>query len=77
MNVLAIARSETHFREAVSEEFYREGFLIVEWGDVSPFNLAENDWHEDYMTELHAHFCEEYPVQYSEFNTYPKEGLDG
>ena len=77
MNVLALALDETHFREAVSEELYQDGFLIIDWGEVSPFNFAENDWHEDYMAELHAHLCEEHPVQYSEFHTYPKEGLDG
>ncbi len=73
---LAIASTEGHFKERVVREFDSDGFVVIEWGEISEFNLETNDWHSEETQQLHEYLSSEHPVQYSCFDTYPHGGLD-
>ena len=76
VHTLAIASGEQHFKELVVRVFDSEGFTVIGWAEIMPFDLSVNDWHSEYAQELHDYLCPEYPVQFSKFDTYPREGLD-
>jgi hypothetical protein len=77
VHVLAIAHDPIHYREIVAAQLFDEGFGVIGWKEIKPFDLAINDWHAEEETALHDRLSANHPVQYSHFDTYPKEGLDG
>jgi hypothetical protein len=72
---LALAHSEEHFKELVAAEFHDDGFAVIEWGEIAPFDLSMN-WETQNAQLLREHLCPEYPVQYARFDSYPRQGLD-
>jgi hypothetical protein len=67
--VVALASSETDFRERAATALEAEGLLVVEAERVSPFDAAAEEGYEvaEYAMRLSLH----YPVQYGTFDTYP------
>ena len=72
---LALAHTEQHFKELVASEFHDDGFAVIEWAEISPFDLSMN-WDTENARALREHLCSEHPVQYARFDSYPREGLD-
>ena len=77
VHVLAIAHDAPQYREMVAQELLLEGFTVLGWDEIKPFDLANNDWRGEEAATLHEHLCAEHPVQFSHFDTYSKDGLDG
>ena len=77
VHVLALAHGEIDFRERVAATLEADGFTVIGWDRILPFDRAVDDWKTEEASELHAYLCDAHPVQYSHFDTYPKDGLDG
>ena len=77
VHVIRLAASASHFKELAAAELYSEGFAVIGWNDVRSFDPEINDWHEEEAANLHERLSPAKPLQYSRFDTYPKEGLDG
>jgi hypothetical protein len=73
---MGIAASEEHFKELVAAEFHNDGFAVIEWEKITPFDLATTVFEAENARLLREHLCMENPVQYARFDSYPREGLD-
>ena len=73
---LALAHSEQQFKELVAAEFHSDGFAVLEWGKIIPFDRSTPEWPTEDGRILNEHLCPEHPVQYARFDSYPRDGLD-
>jgi hypothetical protein len=69
--MVALAASESHFRERAAAELDSLGQTLAEWERVGPF-VAE-EWEGAELGEMARAVSEEWPVQYRTFHAYSNE----
>ena len=73
-SVVAIAPSESRFREMILAEMEDNGLSIVEFEGVTTYGEGlEKELITDDMRNLRTSLSAYYPVQYHEFHAYPAD----
>lgn len=70
-SVLALARDEADYREMVAAEMEKLGLFVAETEDLEPYEPRADD--SENVQLCAARLSPEWPVQYHDFNSYPRD----
>lgn len=70
-NVVAIARSESDYKEIVSTLLMKDGLSVIDFSDVATYeDYVRDDNLSEYLSYLLGALSDEYPVQFHTFFNY-------
>ncbi len=74
--ILALTSDKQDFKALVAHRLDEDGFLLVDWGSIEPFDPSVNDWTEETTRSAHDRLSGKWSVQYVTFHQIHKDGLD-